>query len=67
VCVCARACVCVCVRVRVRVCTVHSGARETVPLVSELAEPETEDRRWTGVGGEDSSILADGTDQSSCV
>jgi len=59
VCVCA--CVCVCAR------AVHSGARETVPLVSELAEPETEDRRWTGVGGEDSSILADGTDQSSCV
>jgi len=55
--------VCVCVRVY----AVHSGARETVPLVSELAEPETEDRRWTGVGGEDSSILADGTDQSSCV
>jgi len=48
-------------------CAVYSGACATVPLVSELAEREAEDERWTGVGREDSGILADGTDQSSCV
>jgi len=48
-------------------CAVYSGTLTTLPHISELAKHEAEDKCWTGVGREDSSILADGSNQSSCV